>query len=119
MEVTSLQKILLPAGMGSLERCRDELSDYTDVLLGRKAPPFDSGVSTLMEFATAALGRALEMQARIQRAENDGGVSRGSRWYKFRTGELRTFIELANGAVELGSRRITVAKMDYDMRGSY
>ena len=115
----SLQKMLLPAGMGTLERCREELNEYTDILLGRKPPPFESGVSTLMEVATAAMGRALEMQARIQRGETNGTIKRGSRWYKFRTGELRTFIELAEGAVELGSRRITAARVEYDMKGSY
>ena len=119
LAVSHLSPMNLPAGMPPLEQCRKELADYADYLLGRKAPPFDAGVSTLMEVASASLGRALEMQSRIQRGETDGTIAKGSQWYKFRTGELRTFIELSKNFVEMGSRRITAMKMEYDMRGSY
>lgn len=117
--MTKLTAMPSPAGIPSLSECRKELDDFTNILLGRTDPPFDSGISTLMEVASAALGRALEMQSRIHRGEADGIIRRGSRWYKFRTGELRTFIELARSAVDLGSRRITVARMEQEAVGSY
>ena len=73
---------------------------------------------TLMEVADAYLARALEMQAIVHRAEAAGSVLKNSALYKFRTGELRDFIELARGSVELGSRRVTMAKMEAEMGGS-
>jgi hypothetical protein len=81
-----------------------------DVLLGRTPPPVDRGVLTLMEVADAYFARAKEMEMIILRWEADGNVIRGSKTYKFRTGELRSFIELAKGACELGSRRVTLFK---------
>lgn len=96
---------------------REELDDMRDVLLGRKMPPVDNGVMTLMEVADAYFARAKEMEQIILRDEADGIVVRGSKHYKFRTGELRSFIELAKGATELGSRRVTKARLDFDMRG--
>lgn len=98
---------------------RDELDEMRDVLLGRKPPPVDAGVMTLMEVADAYYARAKEMEQLIHRDESDGVVIRGSKHYKFRTGELRSFIELAKGACELGSRRVTKARMDFDMRGDW
>lgn len=78
-----------------------------DVLLGHKEPPIDKGVLTLFEVADAYFARAKEMEQVIMRAEADGQVIRGSKTYKFRTGELRSFIEMSKGAAELGSRRVT------------
>lgn len=95
---------------------RSELDTMRDVLMGRQQPPMENGVMTLMEVADAYFARAKEMEQIIHRHEADGVVLRGSKHYKFRTGELRSFIELAKGAVELGSRRITNAKMEFDMR---
>lgn len=95
---------------------RQELDEYTDVLLGRVDPPHDNGVLTLMETANAYLSRALEITMLIQRAESMGGVTKGSGYYRLRTGELRTFVELAKGAVDLGSRRMTQAQLEHDMR---
>lgn len=79
--------------------------------MGRVPPPVDAGVLTLMEVSDAYLARALEIQMEIHAAETQGTIPRGSAAYKLRTGELRDFIELAKGAVDLGSRRVTVAKM--------
>lgn len=78
-----------------------------DVLMGREEPPVDRGVLTLMEVADAYFARAKEMEQVILRAEADGNVIKSSKTYKFRTGELRSFIELAKGACEVGSRRVT------------
>lgn len=108
-----------PDGLPSLDKVQSEIEEYIDTLMGRLAPPFDAGVGTLMEYASAALGRALEIQMKLHKAEADGQVPRGSRWNKFRTGELRDFIDLAKNAVDLGSRRITMAQIEADMKGSY
>lgn len=86
-----------------------------DVLLGRTDPPVELGVLTLMEVASAYYARASELTARLQRAEADGTVLKGTRPYKFRTGELRTFMEMCKTAIDLGSRRVTMAKLEFDM----
>lgn len=84
------------------------------MLLGHHQPPIDNGTMTLMEVANAYYSRALAIQMAIQRAEADGTVLKGTGPYKFRTGELRSFIELAKGAAELGSRRVTYEKNVFD-----
>lgn len=88
-----------------------ELQEYTDVLLGRKSAPVDSGVSTLMEVAEAYHARAREMEMQIRQAEIEGLVLKGSRHYHFRTGPLRSFIELSSKSIDLGSRRITMEQL--------
>lgn len=91
-----------------------ELQDYTDVLLGRTPAPVDHGEMNLAEVASAYLGRAKEIEMQIHRLERNGRIKRGSPFYRLRTGELRSFIDLCSNAYELGSRRITVAKMEQD-----
>lgn len=98
-----------------LGEMRQELDEMTDVLLGRVPAPIESGVITLMEVAEAYYARATEMQMQIQRGEATGAVAKGSAPYKFRTGELRSFRELAKAAMELGSRRVTQAKLEMEM----
>jgi hypothetical protein len=93
-----------------------ELQDYVDVLLGRKHPPADFGELTLQELASAYYSRALEIEMHIHRAEREGVVGRGTPFYKLRTGELRSFIELAKNACELGSRRVTMLQIESEMR---
>lgn len=82
-----------------------------DVLLGRVPPPVDLGVSTLMEVADAYFARASEIEMLIHQLEREGKVLRGTALYKFRTGELRTFQEVAKRAADLGSRRITMEQL--------
>lgn len=82
--------------------------------MGRVEPPIDNGPLSLMEYANAVYRRAVEITILLQRAEADGHVTKGSKLYRFRTGELRNFVELASKAIDLGSRRITVARMNYD-----
>lgn len=90
---------------------RQELDEMMEILLGRVDPPIDVGIGTLMEVAEAYFARASEMEMVIKRGEADGSILKGSAAYKFRTGELRTFMELVKRSVDLGSRRITLAKM--------
>lgn len=96
---------------------RDELAEMTDVLLGRQDPPIDRGVLTLMEVADAYYARAKEMEMLILQAEADGTVLKSSRTYKFRTGQLRSFIDMAKYAIELGSRRVTAERMEMEFGG--
>lgn len=96
---------------------RAELATMKDVLLGRSSPPIDTGISTLMEIAEAYHARAKEMAMHLHEAEAEGHVVRGSQHYKFRTGELRDFTELVARTIELGSRRITAAQLEEQMRG--
>jgi len=93
---------------------RDEIDEFMEVLMGREQPPIDNGPLTLMEYANAAYSRGMEITMLIQRSEVDGFTSKGSRLYRFRTGELRAFVELTAKAIDLGSRRVTNAKMMYD-----
>ena len=87
-----------------------ELSGYVDILLGRVKPPLDAGELTLMECAEAFHARAKEMEMEILEGEREGAILRGSGAYKFRTGKLRSFTELASKTIELGSRRVTHAQ---------
>jgi hypothetical protein len=79
----------------------------------------DNGVLTLMEYANSVYSRALEINMRLHEGETSGVIAKGTAPYKFRTGELRTFIELAKGAMELGSRRLTAAQLALDMKEEY
>lgn len=90
---------------------KSEIQVYTDILLGRNPPPIDVGVLTLMECAEAFHARAKEMEMNLLNAEAEGTVLKGSGHYKFRTGALRSFIELCSKAIDLGSRRVTYANM--------
>ena len=110
----SLRQFPLANGIAGVESLRAELDEYTDVLMGRVEPPIDNGPLSLMEYANAVYSRAVEITILLQRAEADGHVTKGSKLYRFRTGELRNFVELASKAIDLGSRRITAARMNYD-----
>lgn len=98
-------------GLPPIPQMMAELQDMTDILLGRDDPPVNNGVSTLMEVADAYFARASEMTMLIQHAEREGTVMKGDNYYRFRTGELRTFAEMCKRAAELGSRRITMEQM--------
>ena len=82
--------------------------------MGRVIPPIDNGVMTLMEVASAYYARAQEINMRILRGEAQGHIGKGTPIYKFRTGELRAFRELTQQAAELGSRRVTAARMEWE-----
>ena len=98
-----------------MEDLEDELEGYMDVLMSRVPPPVEAGHLTLMEVADAYFARACEIQYLIHKAEREGGVFKGHSYYKFRTGQLRDFLELTKRASELGSRRLTQARLIHDM----
>lgn len=114
-QAKSIRKFSINGGLPSLNDLRAEIDSYTEVLMGREEPPIDNGELTLMEYANAVYSRAMELTMMIQRAESDGNVLKGSKYYRFRTGELRTFTELSLKAIDLGSRRVTWAQMEYSM----
>jgi hypothetical protein len=94
----------------NVTKMSEELSQYVDILLGRVDPPIDAGVLTLMELAEAFHARGKEMEMEIHEAERMGSVLPKSGAYRFRTGKLRSFLELASKTIELGSRRVTYAQ---------
>ena len=118
-KVNRLRAFDVGEGYESVTAYRSEIQDMVDVLLGRKAPPIDVGVHTLHEVADAYYARGMEMQMHLHQMETDGAVIRGSSVYKFRTGELRDFIEMSKSAAELGSRRLTAEqqRIDQELRG--
>lgn len=115
-EDSALRKFRVASGLPTLHECREELDEYVAVLMGETPPPIANGVMTLHEVANTYLSRALTITMLVQRAETEGYVAKGAAWYKFRTGELRTFTELASKASELGSRRVTAARLEFDMK---
>ena len=93
-----------------------EFDEYTNVLLGRDKSPVYSPYLELMEVATAYHSRAREVEMNIYRMEVDGTVRRGDPLYKFRTGQLNSFIEMARKCIDLGSRRLTQETILTEMR---
>lgn len=91
----TLRAVRLGEGMPPLPNLMSEIEDMKDVLLGRVPPPIDKGTLTLMEVASAYHARALEITMELQRAEREGTVLKGSAHQRFRTGELRTFTDMA------------------------
>jgi hypothetical protein len=85
----------------------DELEYYVDVILGREEAPLQSPYLALQEIASAYLARAYEIEMLIHRAESDRSVTKGSPYYRLRTGSLRSFIEMARKMCDLGSRRLS------------
>jgi hypothetical protein len=52
----------------------------------------------------------------IHAGEREGKIHRGSPYYRFRTGELRAFLEMAKKCAELGSRRLSQEALLYNQR---
>ena len=112
---TLIRSVRINSGLPAITEIRAELDEYIEVLLGRTPPPIDNEEMTMMEYANAVYSRAMEITMMIQRAESDGAVLKNSKYYRFRTGELRSFTELSARCIELGSRRVTWAQIDYNM----
>ena len=111
-----LSAVPVDIGLPDVDSLWDEISGYVDVLLGRTEPPIESPYLGLAECATAYYARGLEIDMLIHAGERKGEVVRGSPYYKFRTGELRSFIELAKRCADLGSRRLTQEQHLYNQR---
>jgi hypothetical protein len=102
-----VREFRLGSGMPSPSVIREELEEYRDVLMGRLDPPIDRGVMTLMEVANGYFSRACELEQMILQAKAEGWLPKDQGYESLRTQEIRSFKELAKGATELGSRRIT------------
>lgn len=100
-------------GLPPVEELCDELLGYSNVLLGRADPPegLNSFFLDLMEVAAAYYARAKEIDMHIHWEEQNRRVIRGSPYYKFRTGQLRSFIDMSKMMADLGSRRLTLEQM--------
>lgn len=98
--------VKLPMGLPPYEEIVDELMGYCDVLLGRQDPPLMSPYLAMAEVAGAYYARAREIEMLIYQGELDGSIERGSHYYKLRTGQLNSFIEMSKRLYELGSRRL-------------
>lgn len=99
----------VPVGEGldlDAEELRQELLDYANTLL-RGDSPVNSPYLSLMEVANAYHARALEIEMMIFDLEHDGKVVRGHPLYRFRTGQLRSFIEMSKKMIDVGSRRLS------------
>jgi hypothetical protein len=105
-------------GLPSVEELHDELLGYTDVILGRADPPLEINgfYLDLMEVAAAYYARAKEIDMLIHWEEQNRRVIRGSVYYKFRTGSLRSFIEMAKMMADLGSRRLSQERLLSEQR---
>ena len=105
-------------GLPSPDDLHDELLGYANVILGRADPPLeiDGFYLDLMEVAAAYYARAKEIDMLIHWEEQNRRVIRGSPYYKFRTGQLRSFIDMAKMMADLGSRRLTQERLLNDQR---
>src|SRR5215831_257610 len=113
----ALTDVVVLQGLNSVEELQDELLGYVDVLLGRADPPTDQeSYIDLMEVASAYYARAKELDMLIHWEEQQRRVIRGSPYYKFRTGQLRSFIEMAKMMADLGSRRLTQERLLFEQR---
>jgi hypothetical protein len=117
---TSNKLLIAPVseGLPPVAQLWEEIQEYMDILMGRIEPPIDSPYLQLMEVATAYYARALEIDALIHHEEREMRVLRGSEYYRFRTGELRSFIELSKRSADLGSRRLTQEQIIAEQRRS-
>lgn len=104
----------LHEGLPRLPELEEEMQNMYDVLLGRKEPPFNAGTMTLMEVADSYFARMSEVHGLIQKGEREGTVPKGGNYYKFRTGELRTFLDVAKRAADLGSRRLSEEQLEFE-----
>jgi hypothetical protein len=105
--------IAVGRGLPDVADMQAELDEYLDVLMGREDAPVE-GLMALFETADMYYARASEMDMMILRGEADGSIAKGSPHSKFRTGELRTFRELAKRAADLGSRRLTAITAEFE-----
>lgn len=113
-----LTDVPVGSGLPPIDELQDEFLGYTNIMLGRADPPteIDGYYLDLMEVAAAYYARAKEVDMLIHFEEQNRRVIRGSPHYRFRTGQLRTFMEMAKVMADLGSRRLTQEKLLQEQR---
>lgn len=102
-------------GLPKPKAIRKEMAEMRDVLMGRVEAPV-TGILALMEVADAYFARACEWEQLILAAEAEGRITKGkdSPYHQLRTQEIRSFKELAKGAADLGSRRLTAESLRHE-----
>lgn len=110
----SVREFRVGSGLPKPEEVRAELEEYRDVLMGRKEPPLEKGVITLMEVANGYFSRACEIEQLILQAKAEGWLPKNMGYETLRTQEIRSFKELSKSATELGSRRITFENLRFE-----
>jgi hypothetical protein len=113
-----LNSVPVIEGLPEPDALHDEFIGYVDVLLGRQPAPVESPYLQLAEVATAYFARGQEIDMLIHAGEREGKIHRGSPYYRFRTGELRAFLEMAKKCAELGSRRLSQETLLFQQRTS-
>lgn len=123
-KVNGVRGFVLPAGLGTPQEINKELSSMIDVLLDRVESPVDNrDPLALMRVANGYLARAREIEFLILAREREGTTKRTPRtvdmskadpYYTLRTGELQSFIAIAEKAVDEGSRRLSAAQLQHD-----
>jgi hypothetical protein len=105
-------------GLPDIEELQDELLGYVNIILGRADPPLqlDGFYLDLMEVAAVYYARAKEIDMLIHWEEQNRRVIRGSPYYRFRTGQLRSFIDMSKMMADLGSRRLTQERLLNEQR---
>lgn len=103
---SSLTPIAFPT-VNRYDDLLDEFTHYANVLLGREPSPIQSPYLELMEVATAYHSRARKVEMELLTMEQSGTIMRGDALYRFRTGQLSSFIEMTRKCIDLGSRRLT------------
>ena len=106
-------------GLPSIEELHGRAHWATlNVMLGRADPPLqlDGFYLDLMEVAAVYYARAKEIDMLIHWEEQNRRVIRGSPYYRFRTGQLRSFMEMAKMMADLGSRRLTQERLLSEQR---
>ncbi len=111
-----LQDIPLGADLGTEDELIEEFLSYANILLGRADAQLDSPYLDLMEHAAAYYARAKEVEMLIFGEEHARRVVRGHPLNKFRTGQLRSFIEMSKMLADVGSRRLTQERLLEDQR---
>jgi hypothetical protein len=107
-------EIKVDIGLPPIEELQDEFIGYMAVFLGRDPLPpevEESPYLGLREFADVVYARAGEVDMLIHWGEQNRQVPRGHPYYRFRTGQLRTFMSVAKRMSDLGSRRLSEQKL--------
>ena len=99
--VTDIQ---VPFGLPPIEELPEEFWGYTHMLMGLK------------EFSDVVYARGSEIDMLIYWGEQNRQIPRGHPYYRFRTGQLRSFMSAAKRMSDLGSRRLTEQKMLMEQR---
>ena len=111
-----MQKIVLSKGIGTPKDLQSEIESYINVLLGHEGSPIEEGVETLFELSSAYLARAREIEIKLLERERENSLPPNDQLKRFRTGELRSFIELCKRSQDQGSRRITIALSELNLK---